>query len=164
MMTKIGMLTIGQSPRDDIVPALKDILGPGHEIIEAGALDDVTLDEIEGIEFFPDDYLLVSRLRDGTEVRLHKRFILPLLQRRVHELEEKVAKITVIMCTGKFPQFESQGLIVTPQEILKGVLESTLKSGKLAVVYPSEEQTLKAESDYGRDSIAICGIIILAPT
>jgi len=154
-MTKIGMLTIGQAPRDDIVPALKEILGPDHEIIEAGALDDVPLEEIEGIEFRPGDYLLVSRLRDGTEVKIHKRFILPHLQRRVHELEEKGAKITVIMCTGKFPQFESQGLVVTPQEILRGVLKSTLKTGKLAVVYPSEEQTLKAEKDYGREGFTI---------
>ncbi len=38
-MTKIGMLTIGQSPRDDIIPPLKEILGPDHEILEAGALD-----------------------------------------------------------------------------------------------------------------------------
>jgi protein AroM len=154
-MTKIGMLTIGQSPREDIIPALKEILGQNHEIIEAGALDEVTREEIEGIVFRPDDYFLVSRLRDGTEVQIHKRLILPHLQKRIHELEEKGATITVIMCTGKFPQFESQGLVVTPQEILRGVLESTLKTGKLAVVYPSKEQTGKAESDFGRDGITI---------
>lgn len=64
-------------------------------------------------------------------------------------------RLTVIMCTSKFPHFESQGLIVTPQEILKGVLEATLKNGKLAVVYPAEEQTHKAEDDFGRDGITI---------
>ena len=35
----IGMLTIGQTPRDDITPMFKEILGPDYEIIEAGALD-----------------------------------------------------------------------------------------------------------------------------
>ncbi len=154
-MTKIGMLTIGQSPRDDIIPPLKEILGPDHEILEAGALDDVTREEIEGIEFRPDDYLLVSRLRDGTEIKIHKRLILPHLQKRIHELEEKGVRLTVIMCTGKFPPFQSLGLVVTPQEILKGVLEASLKNGKLAVVYPAEEQTHKAESDFGRDGITI---------
>ena len=154
-MTKIGMLTIGQSPRDDITPHLKEILGSNHEILEAGALDNMTQEEIMRIEFRPDDYLLVSRLRDGSEVKIHKRLILPYLQKRVHELEEKGVRLTVIMCTGKFPQFESQGLVITPQEILRGVLEATLKSGKLAVVYPSEEQTYKAESDFGRDGIII---------
>ncbi|MBL7080194.1 AroM family protein [Candidatus Bathyarchaeota archaeon] len=154
-MTKIGMLTIGQSPRDDIIPPLKEILGADHEILEAGALDDVTSEEIEEIEFRPDDYLLISRLRDGAEVKIHKRFILPHLQKRILELEEKGATLTVIMCTGKFPPFQSRGLVVTPQEILKGVLEATLKNGKLAVVYPSEEQTHKAEGDFGRDGVTI---------
>jgi protein AroM len=154
-MTKIGMLTIGQSPRDDIIPPLKEILGLDNEILEAGALDDVTRSEIEGLVFRPDDYLLVSRLRDGAEVKIHKRFILPHLQKRIHELEEKGATLIVIMCTGKFPPFQSQGLIVTPQEILRGVLEATLKNGKLAVVYPAEEQTHKAESDFRRDGITI---------
>ena len=154
-MTKIGMLTIGQSPRDDIIPPLKEILGPVHEILEAGALDDVTREEIEGIVFRPDDYLLVSRLRDGTEIKIHKRLILPHLQKRIHELEEKGATLTVIMCTGKFPPFQSQGLVVTPQEILRGVLEASLKNGKLAVVYPAEEQTHKGEDDFGRDGVTI---------
>jgi protein AroM len=68
-MTKIEMLTIGQSPRDDIIHALKEILVPDHEIIEAGALDHMTQEEIEGIVLRPDDYLLVSRLRDESESR-----------------------------------------------------------------------------------------------
>ncbi len=154
-MTKIGMLTIGQSPRDDIIPPLKEILGPDHETLEAGALDDMTREEIDGIVFRPDDYLLVSRLRDGAEVKIHKRFILSHLQKRIHELEEKGATLTVIMCTGKFPPFQSRGLVVTPQEILNGIPEATLKNGKLAVVYPAEEQTRKAEGDFRRDGITI---------
>ncbi len=154
-MTKIGMLTIGQSPREDIIPPLKEIVGLDHEILEAGALDDVTREEIEAIEFRPDDSLLVSRLRDGTEVKIHKRLIIPHLQKRIHELEERGATLTVIMCTGQFPPFETRGLVVTPQEILKGVLEATLKKGKLAVVYPAVEQTHKAERDFGRDGITI---------
>lgn len=154
-MKKIGMLTIGQSPRDDIIPTLKEILGEGYEIVEAGALDDLTLEDINRIEFRPDDYLLVSRMRDGTEIRITKRFVLPLLQKRIHELEEKGVRLTVIMCTGKFPQSDSKGLIVTPQEILKGVLNSALKKGKLGVIYPAKEQIKGAKPEFGRDGVEI---------
>ena len=149
------MLTIGQTPRDDILPPLKEILGTGHEILEAGALDGMTREEIEGIEFRPDDYLLVSRLRDGTEIMIHKRLILPLVQRRINELEEKGVRLTIIMCTGKFPHFESKGLVVTPQEILKGILGATLKQGKLAVVYPAKEQIHKAVPEFERDGVTV---------
>ena len=154
-MKKIGMLSIGQAPRGDILPPLMKILGGDFEIIEAGALDDVTPEEIDKIEFEPDDYLLVSRLRDGTEVMITKRFILPKLQEKLRWLEEQGAEITVIMCTGKFPSFESEGLVVTPQEILKGVLEATLKDGNLGVVYPSKEQTHMAKKAFGRDGVEV---------
>lgn len=154
-MKKIGMLTIGQSPRDDILPPLREILGEGFEIVEAGALDDLTRGDLEQMEFRPDDYLLVSRLRDGTEVMVTKRLILPLLQERIHWLEREGVRLTIVMCTGKFPKFESKGLVVTPQEILKGVLEATLKKGRLAVVYPAKEQTSMADSAFGRDGIEV---------
>jgi protein AroM len=154
-MKKIGMLSIGQAPRGDILPPLMEILGEGFEIFEAGALDDVTSEEINLIEFEPDDYLLVSRMRDGTEVMITKRFILPRLQEKIRKLEEQGVGLTVIMCTGRFPKFESEGLVVTPQEILKGVLEATLKRGRLGVVYPAEEQMHMAETAFSREGVEV---------
>ncbi|MBT7186398.1 hypothetical protein HN911_03595, partial [Candidatus Bathyarchaeota archaeon] len=58
-MKKIGMLTIGQTPRDDLIPGLMDILGPEYEIVEAGALDDHTLEDVNKIDLNPDHYILV---------------------------------------------------------------------------------------------------------
>jgi len=152
-MPKIGMLTIGQTPRIDLLPTLVKILGDEHEIIEAGALDGLSLEDVKGIEILPDDYVLVSRMRDGTEVKITKRFVIPRVQEKITELEEKGVRLTVIMCTGAFPQYESKGLVVTPQEILKGVLNASLKKGKLGVVYPTEEQMPGAQSNFGSDDV-----------
>ncbi len=145
----IGMLTIGQTPRVDLLPALNEILGDEYEIIEAGALDGLSLEDVRGIEVLSDDYILVSRMRDGTEVKITKRFVIPRVQEKITELEEKGVRLTVIMCTGAFPQYESKGLVVTPQEVLKGVLNGSLNKGKLGVVYPTEEQMPGAQSDFG---------------
>ncbi len=152
-MTKIGMLTIGQTPRVDLLPTLFEILGDEHEIVEAGALDGLSLEDVNGIEILPDDYVLVSRMRDGTEVKITKRFVIPRVQEKITELEEKGVRLTVIMCTGAFPQYESKGLVVTPQEILKGVLNGSLKKGKLGVVYPTEEQMPGAQKNFGSDDV-----------
>jgi protein AroM len=152
-MTKIGMLTIGQTPRVDLLPTLIEILGDEHEIIEAGALDGLNLENVKGIEILPDDYILVSRMRDGTEVKITKRFVIPRVQEKITELEEKNVRLTVVMCTGAFPQFKSKGLVITPQEILKGVLNGSLKKGKLGVVYPTEEQMPGAQSNFGSDDV-----------
>ena len=154
-MKKIGMLTIGQTPRNDLIPGLMDILGPGYEVIEAGALDDHTMDDVNKIDLDPDHYILVSRMRDGTEIKITKKYVVPLLQGQLDRLEEQGVRLTVVMCTGKFPQFRSKGLVVTPSEVLKGVIAGSLKKGKLAVVYPTEEQIPYAEKDFGREGVDV---------
>ncbi len=154
-MKKIGMLTIGQTPRDDLIPGLLDILGPGYEIVEAGALDGHTVEDVRGIDLDPDHYILVTRMRDGTEVKITKKYVIPLMQGGLDRLEDQGVRLTVVMCTGKFPQFRSRGLVVTPSEVLKGVISGSLKEGKLAVVYPTEEQIPYAERDFGGEGITV---------
>ena len=154
-MKKIGMLTIGQTPRNDLIPGLMDILGPGYEVVEAGALDDHTMDDVNRIDLNPDHYILVSRMRDGTEIKITKKVVIPRMQEQLDRLEDQGVRLTVVMCTGKFPQFRSRGLVVTPSEVLKGVIEGSLKVGKLAVVYPTEEQILYAEKDFGREGVEV---------
>lgn len=154
-MKQIGMLTIGQSPRDDLIPGLMDILGEEFEIIEAGALDDLSYEDIQKIDLNPEHYILVSRMRDGREIKITKTFVLPRMQKQLDKIEAQGVRLTVVMCTGKFPQFKSQGLVVTPSEVLKGVVDGSLKAGKLAVVYPTKEQIPYAEKDFGREGIKL---------
>lgn len=159
----IGMITIGQSPRDDIMPSLLEILGDEYEVMEAGALDGLTLEEVKNVDIQPDDYILVSRMRDGTEVKFPKRFVLPRIQEKIYELEQRMlsklaepfSHLIVIMCTGKFPKFKSDGLVVTPQEILKGVVEGTLKEGRLGVVFPVAEQVSGADESLNMKGLEV---------
>lgn len=154
-MKKIGMLTIGQSPRVDVLPVLINILGDGYQIIQAGALDEKTGEDLEKIPFAEGDYVLVSRLRDGTEVKMTKNYVLPLLQEKIWSLEKQDVDLTVLMCTSKFPRFFSKRLVVTPQEILKGILVASLKAGRLGVVYPAKEQMEMAENEFSRQDVEV---------
>jgi len=154
-MKKIGMLTIGQSPRADILPGLIEILGKDIEIVEAGALDGKTMEDVKKISLRVEDYILVSRMRDGTEIKITKKYILPLMQEKLDYLENQGIRLTVVMCTGNFPQFKSKGLVITPKEILKGVMEGSIKKGRLGVVYPTAEQMPMSESEWGRPGVEI---------
>ncbi len=155
IMKQIGMLTIGQSPRDDLIPGLMEILGDDYTIVEAGALDDLTYEDVQKIDLNPEHYILVSRMRDGREIKITKKYVVPRMQKQLDRIEEQGVRLTVVMCTGKFPQFQSKGLVVTPSEILKGVIEGSLKEGKLAVVYPTEEQIPYTERDFGREDVEL---------
>lgn len=63
---KIGAITIGQAPRTDVTADILHIFDDSLELVQAGGLDGLTKEQIA--EFAPgkDDYVLVSRLTDGS--------------------------------------------------------------------------------------------------
>ena len=72
-MTKVGLITVGQSPRSDVVPDMAAILGGDVEILEAGALDGLSREQIAPLAPEGDDEILVTRLADGSSVFVGKR-------------------------------------------------------------------------------------------
>ncbi|MBN1683019.1 AroM family protein [Candidatus Bathyarchaeota archaeon] len=156
-MKLIGMLTIGQTPRNDILSSIESVLDKDIKVIEAGALDDFTTNQIQDYEKHPDDYILVTKIKNGKEVKLPKRILIPLLQKKIHELNAVGVNVIVIMCTGKFPPFISNCPVVTPSEILHGVIEGVLKKGRLGVIYPTHEQVTFLESEFSREGISLYG-------
>ena len=68
---KVGAITIGQSPRADVVQELLPLMGEQVELIQAGALDGLTREDIQAFAPGPEDYTLISRLRDGSLSLIH---------------------------------------------------------------------------------------------
>ncbi|WP_368654009.1 AroM family protein [Ornithinibacillus sp. 4-3] len=138
----IGVLTIGQSPRTDIVPSFQAILGDDVCIKEAGGLDRLTEQEIANV--YPDegDTVYISRLRDGSSVKMGKSKILPLLQKEINELE-KEASIIIVLCTGELQALSSNKTMIFPDAILKNIVAATLQLGTLGLIIPLEEQKEK---------------------
>ena len=140
MKTKIGAITIGQSPRLDVTGDMLPILGDNVELIEAGALDGLTKDEIS--KFTPDegDYVLVTRLRDGSSVTFAEKYIIPRLQQCVTDLEAKGASLIIFLCTGEFPEFEAKIPLIYPNEILIACVPILTGSSDIIVICPSPDQ------------------------
>ena len=158
MKPRIGMVTIGQAPRVDVVPDMADILGPGVEILERGALDGLSADEIARIAPTDDDEVLVTRLNDGQAVFVAKRHVTPLVQRRVEALEAAGVAITVLLCTGKFQGLRPTRPLVEPDKVLLGVLRGVAFPGRLGVLTPSERHVPQTEARWklhGFDPIVV---------
>lgn len=140
MKAKIGMITIGQSPRDDVVPNIMRFLGPGIEVLEAGALDGLSIEDIENMTPKNGDYMLVTRMRDGAQVTISKSHILSRMQECIDDLVEKGVDLIVILCTGEFPDFTSEKIVLRLDRLLDGVVRGILLHGTLAIVAPSKDQ------------------------
>lgn len=157
---KIGLITIGQSPRVDVVPEMVQILG-NVDIIECGALDNLTAEEIQKLAPKEGDYVLVTRLRNGTQVRLSREKIVKLLQTCIEKLENEVDVIG-ILCTGKFSKLKSKKLLIEPSILLLKVVESILPQGKLGILIPSPDQIEETEEKWSHIGVET-KILVVSP-
>ena len=82
---KIGALTIGHSPRNDLIPEIEAFF-KGAEIIQIGALDGLSKEQISDLAPSGDDEILVSKLKDDSWALMAESKIISLLQERTDEL------------------------------------------------------------------------------
>ena len=147
---RIGMVTPGQSPRDDIVPEVEPYLGKGVDILQSGALDDFSTEEVgRGLRPDSDSDLLVTRMRDGSSVTISEKKITPLVQRCVEKLEKEEARIILLLCTGDFPTIQSRGLLIKAGDIFTAVVRDVSLGHRIGVMIPDTAQVGRAQRKWG---------------
>ncbi len=149
---KIGFLTIGQSPREDLTPEIKPLLLPHIEIIEYGLLDNLNDEEIENMNPGANEIPLVTRLRDGSQVKLSEWKIGELLPKAIDLMRFKMdVKAVALLCTYDFPKIKSACPTIFPFEYLEFLINHILEPRKLGVVVPLENQVEMAKKKWGSD-------------
>ncbi|USG66240.1 AroM family protein [Brevibacillus ruminantium] len=153
-MKKLGTITIGQSPRVDVTPEMLPYLGD-VTVVEKGALDGMGPDELAAIAPKPGENVLVSRLRDGSQVTMSKQAVLDLMQMRIDELEQEGVEAILLLCTGHFPPFRCQTLLLEPDRILNHAVRGLLSTGRLGVINPVPEQRGASLEKWERDGLEV---------
>ncbi len=139
-MGRVGLLYIGQSPKADYVEYYRAGLPAGTEVVEAGALDDLTLDEIRALPMEKGEPILVMQTRDYVTVTASKALVEEKLGDKVELLESLGAQVIVVLCTGGFPSLKSSVLTLEPSKILQKVTLAVSHGRKVGVITPLPEQ------------------------
>jgi protein AroM len=158
MKARLGMVTIGQAPRVDVVPDMADVLGPDVEILERGALDGLSREAIAELAPGPGDGVLVTRLADGSSVFVSKRAITPRVQQKLAELDAADVALSVLLCTGAFRGLVGRRPVVEPDQVLVGVIRGVRFAGRIGVLTPSERHVGQTEArwrEYGFDPVVV---------
>ncbi|MQA81992.1 MAG: hypothetical protein GEV10_26560 [Streptosporangiales bacterium] len=136
----VGIVTIGQSPRPDIAAVLATHLD-ATPLVQAGALDDLAPDAIRALAPVAGDAPLISRLRDGTEVVVGKRALMPCLTRAVAAVSPG-ARVVAVLCSGSFPDLAPTTCpTILPEQALHTHLAGRLGgTGRLGVLAPLTAQ------------------------
>ncbi len=138
---RAAFITIGQSPRPDILDEMRPWWdGLSLDIEEHGVLDGLTPEEIEHLAPGDKDVPLVSRLHDGTEVLLAADSV----HHRVEEIVRKLdggIDVVVLLCTGRFHGLSSKGILVAAGPVVDHGLAAIAESApSIGVLLPNEGQ------------------------
>jgi protein AroM len=137
---RVGMITIGQSPRADVVPEVTALVERPMRVLEAGALDGLSLEAVRALRPGPEDETLVTRMADGAEIRVAKRHIIPRIQACLDRLAPEVDAL-VLLCTGRFPDFEVTRPFLEPQGLVDRVVQAVAgPGGRVGVMVPAAAQ------------------------
>lgn len=157
MHKTLGTVTIGQSPRVDITPELSRYLGSDIRIRESGALDNLSKDEIAALAPQKGDYVLVTRLADGSSVQVAEHHITPRIRACIENHFKNGVGLVLLLCTGEFPGFESGGLLIRPQKVLFNAVASVAEGLRIGVLTPSPDQIEQSEQRWSAlsDSVKV---------
>lgn len=154
-MKSVAIISIGQTPRVDLTPDLEQVFSKDVKLVEYGALDNYSFDEIEkNFKVSQNDEILVSRMRDGRQVKFTDSFIIPKIQKCILEAE-KTCDATILACTGVFPKFKHSKLFIEPQEIIHGIVEKLSDGQTIGVCVPNINQVEQAYKFWGESSVSV---------
>ena len=147
----VGTITIGQAPRPDVTPILEAHLPPGTQCVHAGVLDGLAPDEIAArFGHRAGDRLLVTRLLDGTSVRLDGARVGRAVHALVETLEAQGCGVIVVLCTGVFHGLTSRAAwLVEPDRVIPPLLNAMLGAQALGVMLPDAAQVASEEGKWG---------------
>ena len=141
---RIVFVTIGQAPRDDVVPELLSLAGAEHgdvELDQAGALDGLSAAEIAAHPPGPREGTLYTRLANGEHVVVGAGFVARRLEPLLQQLDARGYDLIALITTGVFQAFRLRTPFVHGQRVMDAWI-ATLVMGdcELGLIYPQPRQ------------------------
>jgi protein AroM len=148
----LGTLTIGQAPRPDIVPILDRHVPQSVRRIHCGVLDGLSRAEIhETYGATPGEPILITRLADGSSVRLSGPKVERGAQVKLGLLEEQGCDLILMLCTGTFHALQCRrSWLVEPDHIIPPLVAALLQDRLLGIVVPVSEQMQSESAKWSR--------------
>jgi protein AroM len=136
-------------------------LMPGVTFREAGALDGEPAEVLRRLAAHPAGPILVTRLRDGAEIRLGEADVVPRVQRAIDALQGEVEAI-LLLCTGPFPTLASGVPLLYPDRLLAHFVAGVFDGPTLAVLTPAPAQVPWQTTRWRATVGPAAGLVVLA--
>ena len=151
----IGLITIGQSPRPDIIKPIAEAIGYNFTLLESGALDGINEQRISDLQAGGARKPLATVLNNGQAVILNATAIVPLINQQVDSLTEQGADFTLLLCTHEFPSEQLSHKLTQPCKLMQSKVEQALPKGNLSVVCPHAGQVESTHTQFARANVRV---------
>lgn len=160
-MKRLGMLVIGQAPRDDVAAQMQALVGPDVAITLRGALDGLSRADIATIPPTDGDDTLFTKLPSGEGVTISKHVVEARARTKLAAMRAEGFTVTMLCCTGEFPALDGIGPIVLPSAVLAGLVAGLLPKGRLGLVLPLPEQANQLAAKWSRPGVEVLPVPLL---
>ena len=149
-MEKLGLLSMGETPRTDILPVMQREM-PGVELVEYGILDGLDEAARRDLAPLPGDIQQVTRLRDGSQCSKGKKQAAKLLEKGLLALHAQGIRIVVLLCTCRFSLNIPEGMLVLEAgRIIDSAVEAVAREGgTIGLLTPLADQGSELSGHYG---------------
>lgn len=151
----LGIITIGQAPRDDIAALFVQHAPTGTKVVLRGALDGLSDAEIDRAKPESGGDTLYTRLRGGRDVKISKKAVIARSPGAIARLRDDGCDAIVYACTGEFPPMAGDEGVLFPSRVLNGLATGLLPHGRLGLLIPLAEQAEKLAAKWARPGLEI---------
>ncbi|MCX8995824.1 AroM family protein [Rhizobiaceae bacterium BDR2-2] len=138
---RVMFVSVGQSPRRDLIDEMLKNLDVPIEALEIGALDGLSAQHIDALRVRPGETSIISRLADGSDIVLSKPRIGERMAEIVAAFSPKQYDLVVMLSTGLFRDFESTCPTVNAQRAIESAIISLAAHGAVVgLIQPLEQQ------------------------
>jgi len=160
MPRTVGIITIGQAPRDDIAGLFAQHAPAGTKVVLRGALDGLSDAEVDKLRPENGADTLYTRLRGdgrgaGRDVKISKKAVIARSPQAIARLRADGCDAIVYACTGDFPPMAGDQGVLFPSRVLSGLAAGLLPRGRLGLLIPLAEQAEKLSTKWARPGIEV---------
>ena len=138
---RVMFLSVGQSPRTDIIGDMLANLDMQIEALEIGALDGLSKVEIDDLRVKPGETSILTRLADGSDIVVSKPRIAERMAKIAANFQPHEFDLVVILSTGLFRDFESTCPTVNAQRAMESTVISLAAHGSaVGLIQPLQQQ------------------------
>ena len=155
MPRTLGIITVGQAPRDDIAGLFAEHAPAGTKVVLRGALDGLSDAEVDKLVPESGADTLYTRLRGQRDVKISKKAVIARSPETIARLRADGCDAIVYACTGDFPPMKGDEGVLFPSRVLSGLATGLLPRGRLGLLIPLAEQAEKLSSKWARPGLEI---------